>query len=118
MNLVQGVEMIEDTIKRIELVLKSSKGLSQEKRDKLNNLLSVLKSEVLSLSTTNHEEANSIAKFTELSTHEATKAKQNKQLLNLSLEGLKKSVEEFEVSHPQLVKNINDFSLTLAGMGI
>ena len=66
-------------------------------------MLGTLKSEVAELSKTHGEEAQSIAGFTELSAHEATRTEQNPELLRLSLEGLGSSVQSFERSHPRLV---------------
>ena len=77
-----------------------------------------LKQEVASLSQTHGEQAQSIAGFTELSAHEATRTSQNPDLLRLSLQGLNSSVEGFEQSHPKLVQTVNNISSTLANLGI
>ena len=110
--------MIKDTISSIEAKIKSADAINDEKRRELLQLLSTLKSEVANLSQTNGEQAQSIAGFTELSTHEATRAKQNPELLELSLKGLSSSVEGFEKSHPRLVQIVNSISQTLSNLGI
>ncbi len=110
--------MIEDTLAKIEARLKSAEALPAEKRRELQELLATLKAEVGKLSRTHAEQAQSIAGFTEVSTHEATRARQNPQLLKLSLNGLTSSVEEFEKSHPKLVEIVNSISNTLANLGI
>jgi hypothetical protein len=84
----------------------------------LLHLLGTLKSEIASLSKTNEEEARSIAGFTEISTHEATRTQQNPELLDLSLKGLSSSVGGFEKSHPQLVQLVNSISTMLSNLGI
>jgi hypothetical protein len=110
--------MIEDTLAKIEARLGSADAVKEDKRRELQDLLATLKSEVAELSKTHSEQAQSIAGFTEMSTHEATRGQQNPQLLKLSLDGLSSSVEEFERSHPKLVQIVNNFSNTLSNLGI
>ncbi|MDB6022820.1 MAG: putative cytosolic protein [Pedosphaera sp.] len=110
--------MIEDTLEKIEARLQSSEAISEDKRRELHELLAKLKSEVAELSKTHAEQAESIAGFTERSAHEATREEQNPQLLQLSLQGLTSSVEEFERSHPKLVQIVNSISQTLSNLGI
>jgi hypothetical protein len=110
--------MIEETIQKIEARIQGSDAIKDDRRRELLDLLGTLKSEVADLSTTHGEQAQSIAGFTELSTHEATRAEQNPQLLDLSLQGLASSVKEFEGSHPRLVQIVNSISNTLSNLGI
>ena len=110
--------MIEDTIAKIEARLRNADAIKEDKRRELQDLLAKLKSEVAALSQTHAEQAESIAGFTEISTHEATRETQNPQLLKLSLDGLTSSVEEFERSHPKLVQLVNNFSNMLSNLGI
>src|ERR1700745_2629653 len=105
--------MIEDTIGKIEARIQGADSIKDERRQELLELLGTLKSEVATLSKTHSEQARSIAGFTELSTHEATRAEQNPQLLELSLKGLSSSVSGFESSHPKLVQIVNSISATL-----
>ncbi len=109
--------MIEDTLAKIEARLQNTDALKEDKRRELQELLAKLKSEVADLSKTHAEQAESIAGFTELSTREATREQQNPQLLKLSLTGLSSSAEEFERSHPKLVKVVNAISKVLANLG-
>ena len=69
-------------------------------------------------SKTQQEQAQSIAGFAEVSTHEATRTEQDPELLKLSLEGLGSSVRGFEESHPRLVQIVNSISSTLSNLGI
>ena len=110
--------MIENTIQKIEARIKSGESLSPERKQELLQLLGTLKSEVTELSKTHGEQAQSIAGFTEISAHEATRSEQDPQLLKLSLEGLMGSVREFEKSHPRLVQIVNSISNTLSNLGI
>jgi hypothetical protein len=110
--------MIEDTIGKIEAKIQSSDAIREERRRELLDLLTTLKTEVADLSTTHQEQAESIAGFTERSTHEAIRTEQDPQLLKASLEGLTSSVAGFEQSHPRLVQIVNTISSTLANLGI
>ena len=110
--------MIEDTIGKIEARIQNADAIKEERRRELLQLLGTLKSEVAELSKTHGEQAESIAGFAELSTHEATRSEQNPQLLKLSLKGLNSSVEELERSHPHLVRIVNAITNTLSNLGI
>jgi hypothetical protein len=110
--------MIEDTIGKIEARIEGADAIKADRRQELLQLLGTLKSEVAALSKTHGEHAQSIASFTEVSTHEATRAEQNPELLKLSLDGLGSSVRGFEQSHPRLVQIVNSISQTLANLGI
>jgi len=110
--------MIEDTIEKIESRIQSSETIKEDRRRELLELLGTLKSEIGKLSETHEEQAASIAGFTQVSTHEATRAPQDPQLLRLSIEGLGSSVTGFEKSHPRLVQIVNAISSTLSNLGI
>ncbi|MDB6125034.1 MAG: putative cytosolic protein [Pedosphaera sp.] len=110
--------MIDDTLSKIEARIQSADAINADKRRELQQLLATLKSEVAELSKTRPEQAQSIAGFTEVSTHEATREEKNPDLLKLSLNGLTSSVEEFETSHPRLVQIVNSISNTLSNLGI
>jgi len=110
--------MIEDTVSKIEAKIQSSDAITEDRKRELLQLLHTLKSEVAGLSKTHEDQAESIAGFAEVSAHEATRTRQNPELLNLSLKVLSSSVEGFEKSHPQLVQIVNSISNTLANLGI
>lgn len=110
--------MIEKTIGEIETRIQGADSVKDDRRRELLQLLATLKSEVAELSKTHGEEAQSIAGFTQVSAHEATREPQNPQLLDLSLQGLRSSVEGFEKSHPKLVQIVNAISNTLSNLGI
>jgi len=110
--------MIEDTIGKIETRIQNADSINEDRRRELLDLLGTLKSEVAKLSQTHGEEAESIAGFTEVSAHEATRTPQNEELLKLSLQGLGSSAKGFEESHPRLVQIVNAISNTLSNLGI
>lgn len=110
--------MIETTIKTIEEKIGKTTSIRDENIKELLDLLELLKVEVAELSKTDDEHAKSIAGFTSLSAHEATKEVKNQKLLKLSIEGLSSSVEGAEVSHPKLAEVVNKIAYVLSNMGI
>jgi len=110
--------MIEQTISEIETKIGAAESVSPERRRELLALLATLKTEVAELSKTQAEQADSIAGFTRLSTHEAMRSEQNPRLRELSLKGLRSSVEDLEQSHPHLTQIVNRISQTLSDWGI
>ncbi len=110
--------MLKMTISQIEERLQRVQAISDENRTELLQLLATLKDEVAELSETQGEDAESITRFTQISTHEATRQKKNPQLLRLSVEGLRSSVSGFETSHPRLSETVNSICHILSNMGI
>src|SRR5881397_3625259 len=110
--------MIEETVGKIEARIQSSDAINEDRKRELLQLMATLKSEVAELSKTHGEQAQSIAGFTEISAHEATRTEQNPELLNLSLKGLSSSVEGFEKSHPRLAQIVSAIANTLSNLGI
>jgi len=110
--------MNDSHLNEIEAKIRNAESIGEERKRELLQLLGTLKSEVGKLSKAHDEQAQSIAGFAQLSTHEAMRARQNPQSLHHSLEGLRSSVEGFEKSHPQLVQIVNNISNTLANLGI
>ena len=110
--------MIHDTIGKIEERIRKAEAIKDESKTEFLSLLSNLKAEVANLSSTDAEQAQSIAGFTAVSAHEATRPEKNPELVQLSLKGLASSVEGFEQSHPKLVQVVNSISTTLSNLGI
>jgi hypothetical protein len=110
--------MIEQTIGEIEAKIHGSSSISEARKNELLQLLDTLKSEVGALEKTHDEQAQSIADFAKISAYEATREKQNPELRELSVRGLRSSVGGFEQSHPKLVQIVNSISNTLSNLGI
>ena len=110
--------MNEKTIGEIEARIRGADSISDDRKRELLQLLGTLRSEVGALEKTHDEQARSIAGFAQLSAHEATRAEQNPRLRELSIRGLRSSVEGFEKSHPQLAEIVNTISNTLSNLGI
>ena len=110
-------DMIENTICEIEAKIRGAEA-NAERKQELLKLLGTLKTEVAELSKTQAEQADSIAGFARVSAHEATRAEPNPELQELSLQGLRSSVEDLEQSHPRLTQAVNRFSKMLSDWGI
>jgi hypothetical protein len=110
--------MLEQAITNIEERIKKAESIAEKDRGDLLKLLTTLKLEVIELSKTNADHAESITGFTQISAHEATREKTNHHLLKLSLAGLTSSVDELETAYPRLVETVNRISQILANMGI
>jgi len=109
--------MIETTIESIENKVRNA-DIKQEDKEELLRLLSTLEAEMLDLSRTHPEEAESIAGFTQLSAHEATRGQRNEQLVSLSTKGMISSIEGFESTHEELVRIVNSIAYILSNMGL
>jgi hypothetical protein len=110
--------MIQDTISELEDRIEKAGAVRPESKAELLRLLATLRAEIAGLSRTHSEDAESIAGFTSLSTHEAIRENKNPQLMELSREGLSSSVTQFEQSHPALVGIVNRICEVLANLGI
>jgi hypothetical protein len=110
--------MIYDTIDKLEHTVRQAPAMNENNKAELLGLLDRLKGEVGELAKTDAEQAQSIAGFAAVSTHEATRTKPNPELLELSLHGLSHSVSEFEQTHPRLVQVVNSICNALSNLGI
>jgi ribonuclease HII len=93
--------MLENTLHKIEDLLRSSPQLSESKRQELLSLINELKQELAGLNQLEREKALEVVS--------ASHAK---------AEGFEKAVEEFELSHPRLYEIIKDLVISLRGLGV
>jgi len=110
--------MLNETLAKIEARLQSAESVPAERRQELLELVKTLRNEIDELSKTDSEQAQSIAGFTQVSTHEATRSEPDPDLVKASLDELTGSVAGFEKSHPRLVQIVNNISTTLSNLGI
>ncbi len=110
--------MIHDTIGKLRARIEDAGDIDTAKRSELAALLNTLQSEVNQLATTHNEQAQSIAGFTQVSAHEATRSTPDERLLHHAIEGLRSSVTGFEESHPRLVAVVNRVCTALSNLGI
>ena len=110
--------MIQERLDKMEEKLKRSATVKESDKEELLTILKSLRTEITDLSQTHQEHAESIARFAELSAHEALRSEKSSDLMDLSIQGLTSSIQGFEVSHPRLVGVINAFCNYLTNMGI
>jgi hypothetical protein len=91
--------------------------VDEKKKAEVQQHLSTLRAELDKLAPTDADRAKTIAGFAELSAHEATLPRPRRELLALSVAGLRKSVEEFEETHPRLVEVAGSLSAILSNIG-
>ena len=109
--------MVRPTIQQIKQKIEKSDVLQDEIKKELINLLASLQAEI-NVSSVDSDQAESIAGFTQASTHEALRKEKQPDLFNHSMEGLRASVHGFENSHPRLVEVVNSICVTLSNLGI
>jgi ABC-type transporter Mla subunit MlaD len=99
--------MIEETIQQIEARLDAASNLSPETRAELTTLVAKLRAEAARLPSTSPD-----------SDHANATTSPEAESMQDSVDQLRRSVEEFEGSHPRLVQLANHLANTLAGLGI
>jgi Mg2+ and Co2+ transporter CorA len=110
--------MIDSIISEIEAKVRRAEAVEDSKKQELLDLLEKLKTEVTNFSQTHGDQASSIAGFAQISTQEATRKDPNPKLVEISINGLRSSVDGFEKSHPKLAVVVNNISNTLSNLGI
>ena len=110
--------MIDKTIAELEARIQRTDAVNPETRSELLQLLGTLRKEIAELPETQGEQAQSIARFADVSAHEVFRQTRDPQLVKLSLDGLSTSVSDFEKTHPNLVQVVNRICQTLANLGI
>jgi phage shock protein A len=98
--------MIEETIQQIEARLNAASNLTPETRAELASLVAKLRAEAARVPAGASDENTKAATGAEAESMDDT------------VEQLRRSVEEFEGSHPKLVQLANHLASTLAGLGI
>ncbi len=106
----------KEIIQRIEKLLFDNPNISQEKKDELLKNFDALNQELSKLD--HKEKAKSIANFAHLATDESLKSKKDAELMDISFLGLKKSIRDFETSHPLLRDTIESTINLLSTIGV
>ena len=110
--------MINETMNKIETKIKNSVHITDDNKKEYLNMLGTLRGEVEELSRTQKDQAETITGFARVSAHEATREEVNKDLLDISIDGLRTSVQGFETSNPTLVSIVNNVCSFLSSLGI
>ena len=108
-----------ETIKKIEEKIQHNTSLDHSKKIELLELMGHLKLELEQLQKTDSRKARAIADLAESSTQKAFETMTAVEVSSETpLKELETSVEEFEVSHPRLVRVINRICIMLSSIGI
>ena len=110
--------MSEQRIEKSKAAIEAADDIPAEKKAELLESLAKLKPAIAKVSPTHKEDAQSIARLLEASTHEATRKEKRAGALKKVLDELKESIEKFEASHPKLVELVGEYSTRLANMGL
>lgn len=110
--------MIQKTIEHLEEKLKDSNQVPKESQEELLKLFKQLKEEVNTLAESELDKAKIIALHTDSSAKAAIEPNTEANLLENSINDFKKSIGEFEATHPKLVESVNRICTTLSNMGI
>jgi hypothetical protein len=112
------LDMIDERIEKTKAAIESAENIPADRKAELLDLLSKLKPAIAKVSETHHEDARSIARLVEASAHETIRAEKKPEHTNRLLRELKRSVENFETSHPELTAFVTKYSAVLSALGI
>jgi len=110
--------MADDTLSRIEEILKGAPALTPEKKAELFGLLGKLREEIANLDPEHARAAENVVAQAKVLTLQALSPDHDRESLRHALSALAGSVQRFEQSHPQLVQFTNRICTALSNMGI
>jgi ABC-type transporter Mla subunit MlaD len=108
----------DEQIEKIRSAVESADHIPAEKKAELLDLLSKINPVIAKASQTNAEHAQSIAKLVKASATAAARKDESPERLNKLLQELKRSAENFEASHPDLVAFVTEYTALLSALGI
>jgi ABC-type transporter Mla subunit MlaD len=110
--------MTDEHIEKTKSAIESAENIPADRKAELLDLLSKLKPAIAKVSETHHEHAQSIARLVEASAQETIRAEKKPEHTNRLLHELKRSVDNFETSHPELTAFVTKYSAVLSALGI
>jgi hypothetical protein len=110
--------MTDEHIEKTKSAIESAGNIPADKKAELVDVLSKLKPAIAKVSETHREDAQSIARLVEASAQETIRAQKKPERSNRLSHELKRSVEKFEASHPELVAFVTEYSGFLSALGI
>ena len=110
--------MSGERIEKIKSAVEAADHIPAEKKAELLELVSKIKPAIAQASQTDAEHAQSIAKLVDASAEAAARKDQSPEDLNNLLQKLKRSAENFEASHPDLVAFVTEYTALLSALGI
>src|SRR5213079_1638268 len=109
--------MTDEHIEKTKSAIESAENIPADRKTELLDLLSKLKPAIAKVSETHHEDARSIARLVEASAHETIRPEKKPEHANRLLHELKRYVDNFEASHPQLAEFVGKYSTLLSALG-
>ncbi len=110
--------MIDEHIEKTKSAVESAENIPPDRKAELLDLLSKLKPEIAKVSETHHEDAQSIARLVEVAAQETIRAEKKPERITRLSHELKRSVDNFEASHPELVAFVTRYTAMLSALGI
>jgi hypothetical protein len=110
--------MIDEHIEKTKSTIESAGNIPADKKAELLGLLSKLKPAIAKASETHHEDAQSIARLVEVAAQETIRAEKKPERITRLSHELKRSVDNFEASHPELVAFVTRYTAMLSALGI
>src|SRR4026207_1997881 len=109
--------MSEQRIEKSKAAIEAADHIPAEKKAELLEPMATLNPASAKFPPTHREDAQTIARLLEASTHEATRKEKRAGALKKVLDELKESIEKFEASHPKLVELVGEYSTRIADPG-
>jgi hypothetical protein len=110
--------MIQNTLKKIEDLVRTAPQGSPETKQELLRLVGELSSELQTLERTHEQDARNIAGLAEAAARQVTQSDRPPPPEDDARAGLSASVLEFETTHPRLAGLVRAISDALSGVGI
>ena len=110
--------MTDERLEKIKAAVEAADHITPEKKAEFLAVLAKLKPAIANVAQTHEEEAERISRFVEASAHEVARKKKHPEPLKSVLRDLRKSVQKFEASHPEMTAFVTEYSAVLSGLGI
>jgi prefoldin subunit 5 len=110
--------MTNEHIEKTKSAVESAENIPADRKAELLDLLSKLKPAIAKVSQTHREDAQRIARLVETAAQETISAQKKPEPIKRPLHELKRSVEKFEASHPELVAFVTEYTGFLSAMGL
>jgi ABC-type transporter Mla subunit MlaD len=110
--------MTDEHIEKTKSAIASAGNIPADRKAELLDLLSKLKPAIAKASETHHDDAKTIARLVEVAAQETIRAEKKPERIKGLSHELKRSVDNFEASHPELVAFVTKYTALLSALGI
>ncbi len=110
--------MALENLKKIEEKILGTEKIEETQKTELLTLIGDLKEEIRKLEGDEQQKLSNTTGFMAISALEAASGEKKPEIMEISRKEMLSSVEEFEASHPEIVKIVNSISVMLSNMGI